>query len=133
MKGARVAAILFEGWAGRPESALDLAAEGAIKFAPCHHFGAVGPMSGVVSPSMPVCVVRNEAASNLAYATLNEGLGKVLRYGAYGPEVLARLGWMRDTLGPSLGAAVRKLEGVQLKAIIGQALQMGDECHNRNV
>jgi Protein of unknown function (DUF1116) len=86
-----------------------------------------------VSPSMPVCVVRNETASNRAYATLNEGLGKVLRYGAYGPEVLAHLGWMRDTLGPSLGEAVRRLEGVQLKSIIAQALQMGDECHNRNV
>src|SRR5437763_16471989 len=98
MKGAVIGAILFEGWAPDPESAARLAAGGSVSFAPCHHFGAVGPMAGVVSASMPVCVVRNQTGSNLAYATLNEGLGKVLRYGAYGPDVLAHLEWMRDTL-----------------------------------
>jgi hypothetical protein len=133
MKGAIIGAILYEGWADDPDAAQQMAARGGVQFAPCHHFGAVGPMSGVVSPSMPVVVVRNAAASNTAYATLNEGLGKVLRYGAYGPDVLARLGWMRDRLGPSLGSSVRALGGLQLKSVIAQALQMGDECHNRNV
>jgi hypothetical protein len=133
MKGAIVGAMLFEGWASSPDEAAGLAESGAVEFAPCHHVGAVGPMAGVVAPSMPVCVVRNAAGSNLAYATLNEGLGKVLRYGAYGPDVMDRLGWMRDVVGPALGAAVRRIDGVQLKSIIAQALQMGDECHNRNV
>jgi hypothetical protein len=133
MQGAITGAILFEGWADTPEEATAMAARGEVRFAPCHHKGAVGPMAGVVSPSMPVCVVRNTTASNAAFATLNEGLGKVLRYGAYSPDVLARLGWMRDVLGPALGSALRQLGGIQLKSVIAQALQMGDECHNRNV
>lgn len=133
MKGAIIGAALFEGWASNADAAGQMASRGEIRFAPCHRFGAVGPMSGVVSPSMPMCVIRNASASNMAYATLNEGLGKVLRYGAYGPDVLTRLAWMRDRLGPALGAAVRALGGVQLKSVIAQALQMGDECHNRNV
>ncbi len=133
MQGAIVGAILCEGWAATAAEAEALAADGGVTFAPCHDSGAVGPMAGVVSPSMPVCVVRDAVHGNRAYATLNEGLGKVLRYGAYGPEVLARLAWMRDDLGPALGAAVRRLGGAGLKTVIGQAVQMGDECHNRNV
>src|SRR5207247_712097 len=122
MKGAIIGAILFEGWANSADTAVQMAAGGEVQFAPCHQFGAVGPMAGVVAPSMPVCVVRNGAASNIAYATLNEGLGIALRYGAYSPDVLARLSWMRDALGPALGAAVRHLGGIQLKSVIAQAL-----------
>ncbi len=133
MKGSIIGAILYEGWADNADAAQQMASGGEVQFAPCHHYGVVGPMAGVVSPSMPLCVVRNASASNTAYATLNEGLGKVLRYGAYSPDVLARLRWIGDRFGPSLGAAVRTLGGIQLKSIIAQALQMGDECHNRNV
>jgi hypothetical protein len=56
----------------------------------------------------------------------------VLRYGAYAPEVLDRLRWFRDGLGGALGEAIRRTGGVDLRALIGQAVQMGDECHNRN-
>src|SRR3989454_7938496 len=89
-------------------------------------------MAGVMTASMPVFVVENRAAGNCAYATLNEGRGKVVRYGAHAPEVLERLGWFRDVLGPALGEALRRLGGVDMRALIGQAVQMGDECHNRN-
>jgi hypothetical protein len=133
MKGALIGAVLFEGWATTPEEATALLAGGAVRTAPCHHHRPGGAMAGVVSPSMPVCVVHNAAHGNHAYATLNEGLGKVLRYGAYSPDVLTRLAWMRDALGPALAGAVRELQGVGLKNVIAQAVQMGDECHNRNV
>jgi hypothetical protein len=89
-------------------------------------------MAGVMTASMPVLVVENRAAGNQAYSTINEGLGKVLRYGAYAPEVLDRLRWFRDGLGPALGEAIRSAGGVDIRALIGQAVQMGDECHNRN-
>ncbi len=82
--------------------------------------------------SMPVFVVENRTDGNRAYSTLNEGLGKVLRYGAFAAEVIERLRWFRDVLGLALGAAVRETGGVDARALIGQALQMGDECHNRN-
>jgi hypothetical protein len=133
VQGAVIGACLLEGWADSPEAARRLVDGGGVTFAPCHEHSAVGPMAGVISPSMPVVVVRNEEHGNEAYATLNEGLGKVLRFGAYEDSVLERLRWFGSTLGPALSAAIRDVGGVDLKAVTAQALQMGDECHNRNV
>jgi len=132
MRGAVMGALLYEGMAESPEEAEELAASGEIEYAPCHEHASVGPMAGIVSASMPVQVVKNEEHGNTAYCTLNEGLGKVLRYGAYGPEVIERLKWMENTLYPVLKKAVAKLGKVDLKNIIAQALHMGDEVHNRN-
>jgi hypothetical protein len=133
MRGAIVGAILYEGWARDPEAAATLAAQGEIELAPCHHRGAVGPMAGVISPSMPVWIVLNREHGNRAFCNLNEGLGKVLRFGANGPEVIERLRWMADVLAPTVGAALERLGGLELKPLIAQALHMGDEVHNRNV
>ncbi len=130
MQGAILGAILYEGWAGDAGAARDLAAGGQIDFEPCHHHGAVGPMAGVISPSMPVWIVEDAARGTRAYSNLNEGLGKALRFGAYSAEVLARLKWIETRLAPMLGAA---LDGIELKPLIAQALIMGDEVHNRNV
>jgi len=132
MRGAIIGACLYEGWASSEEEASALAASGAIEFEPCHHYNAVGPMAGIISPSMPVFVVEDRTCGNRTYATMNEGLGKVLRYGAYAPDVIERLRWIQDVLGPALGRAVRDLNGIDARAIMAQALQMGDECHNRN-
>jgi hypothetical protein len=131
-RGAVIGALLYEGLAETPERAAELAGGGAIEFAPCHHYQAVGPMAGIISPSMPVFVVRNEAFGNLAYATQNEGLGRVLRYGAYGPEVIQRLKWMETVLYPALQRALEKTGPIDLRSMTAQALHMGDECHNRN-
>ncbi len=131
-RGAVIGGIIFEGWASTPEEAEKLAASGAIKFDPCHHHSTVGPMAGIVTPSMPVWIVKNEAFGNYSYATLNEGLGKVLRYGAYGEEVNNRLQWMKDLLAPVLKAALAAHGPLDMKNIIAQVLQMGDEGHNRN-
>ena len=132
MQGAVIGAILYEGWAENHEVARALAGGGEIKFSPCHHFGAVGPMSGVISPSMPVWMVKNQDRGNMSFSNLNEGLGKVLRFGANDASVLERLKWMGSVLGPAMDAAVRTLGGIELRPIIAQALHMGDECHNRN-
>ena len=132
MRGGVIGALLYEGMAGSPEEAEALAASGAIEFAPCHQHQAVGPMAGIVSPSMPVFIVRNDAFGNHAYATMNEGLGKVLRYGAYGAEITRRLRWMEETLYPLLRKAIERLGQIDLKSIVAQALHMGDELHNRN-
>lgn len=132
MQGAVVGAILYEGWADDQEAARQLASSGEIAFAPCHHFGAVGPMSGVISPSMPVWIVKNQEQGNLSFSNLNEGLGKVLRFGANDASVLERLKWMGSVLGPAMNAALQQAGGIELRPIIAQALHMGDECHNRN-
>ena len=132
MRGAMIGALLYERRAKTVEEAEQLAASGAISFSPCHEHASVGPMAGIISPSMPVFVLRNEAHGNFAYCTLNEGLGKVLRYGAYSEPVIQKLRWMEETLYPVLKKAVAKLGKVDLKNIIAQALHMGDEVHNRN-
>jgi hypothetical protein len=132
MRGAMIGALLYERKAETVEDAQRLAASGAIKFSPCHEHASVGPMAGIISPSMPVFVLKNEAHGNFAYCTLNEGLGKVLRYGAYGEPVIQKLRWMEGTLYPVLKKAVAKLGKIDLKNIIAQALHMGDEVHNRN-
>jgi hypothetical protein len=132
LRGALIGAMLLEGLADTPEQAESIAARGGVELAPCHHHRAVGPMAGVVSPSMPMFVIENLAHGNRAHATLNEGLGKVLRYGAFGPEVIERLRWMADVLAPAMAAAIADLGTLDLRAMVTQALQMGDELHNRN-
>ncbi len=132
MRGGIMAALMYEGLAKTPEEAERLAASGKIRYAPCHEHSSVGPMAGIISASMPVFIVKNEAGSNYAYATQNEGLGKVLRYGAYGPEVIERLKWMEKVLYPTLKAAIESLGRIDLKSMVAQALHMGDEVHNRN-
>ncbi|HWK25283.1 MAG TPA: DUF1116 domain-containing protein [Solirubrobacter sp.] len=131
MRGAVLGAIVHEGWAGDLEAAERLAGT-EVRFSPNHAFGAVGPMAGVLSPSMPVVVVE-DADGRRAFSNLNEGLGKVLRFGANGPEVLERLAWMGRELAPALSRALHATGPLNLKALTAQALQMGDECHNRNV
>lgn len=133
VQGAVIGATLFEGWATDPDEARAMAADGRLDLSPCHHHGAVGPMAGVVSPSMPVVVVHDTEGGTRGHATLNEGLGKVLRFGAYDGSVIARLRWMADTLGPALRAALREHGPLDLRSLTGQALQMGDEGHNRNI
>jgi hypothetical protein len=132
LRGAVLGALLYEGLARDLQEAEQLAASGKIEFAPCHHYHAVGPMAGVTSASMPVQVIEEPVYGHQTYSTLNEGLGKVLRYGANGPDVLARLRWMEQVLAPALARAVRALGGIEIKPMTAQALQMGDECHNRN-
>src|SRR6266513_5276268 len=132
MRGAVIGACIYEGWARDESEAVALAESGALDFEPCHHYNAVGPMAGITSPSMPVFVVEDKTHGNQTFSTLNEGLGKVMRYGAFAPEVLQRLRWLQEVLGPALGRAIRSLGGIDVRAIMAQALQMGDECHNRN-
>ena len=132
MRGAVIGGLLYEGRAKSVAEAEKLAASGEIAFAPCHEHQAVGPMAGIITPSMPVFIVENEAYGNRAFCTLNEGLGRVLRYGAYGTEVIEKLSWMEGTLFPVLQRALQDAGRIDLKHLIAQALHMGDEVHNRN-
>ena len=132
MKGAIIGAILYEGWAENLTMAEAMASSGEIAFEPCHHHNAVGPMAGIISPSMPVWIVTNTTNGYQAFSNFNEGLGKALRFGANGPDVITRLKWMGQVLAPALRASVELLGGVDLKPMMAQALHMGDEVHNRN-
>ena len=133
MQGAIAGIAVFEGWAKDLKQAATAAAAGHFSFDANHHHDAVGPMTGMTTASQPVLVVENQKTGNQSYCTINEGLGKVMRFGGNDAEVLNRLAWMRDTLGPALGSALRELGGIQLKPLIARGLSMGDEMHQRNV
>ena len=132
LRGAICGALVFEGWAGDLAAAETLAAGGGVRFEPNHHHGAVGPMTGITTRSMPLQVVENRAHGNQAFCAINEGLGKVMRFGGNDAEVLARLAWLRDEFGPLLGRALRA-SPVALNPLIARGLTMGDEMHQRNV
>jgi len=132
LQGAIIGALIFEGKAQDAATAEALATSGAIDFAPCHHYGAVGPMAGVTSASMAVYTIENQTHGNRAFSNLNEGYGKVLRYGAYSQDVQDRLRWMHDVMAPVLKAAIEATGGLDIRALLAEALHMGDEGHNRN-
>jgi hypothetical protein len=133
LRGAICGAAVFEGWAPDLAAAEKLAASGAIEFAPNHHFGAVGPMTGITTRSMPLLVVENRAFGNWAACTINEGLGKVMRFGGNDAEVLARLAWLRDDFSVLLKKSLDLVGGIPLNPLIARGLAMGDEMHQRNV
>ena len=124
---------VFEGWADDLVEAESMAAAGEFEFHPNHHFDAVGPMTGMTTISQPLMVVENTTYGNRAYCAINEGLGKVMRFGGNDAEVLERLCWLRDDFGPSLGRALRHMDGLPLKSLVARGLTMGDEMHQRNV
>jgi len=132
LRGALIGAAMFEGLAGDPDEAVAMLESGRIRLEPCHHHRAVGPMAGVTTASMWVSELRDPVNGGTAYCSLNEGLGKVLRYGAYSTEVIDRLRWMGEVLGPLLAAALIRSGPIDIKSILAQMLQMGDEGHNRN-
>ncbi len=131
MKGAMVGALMFEGKAKSWEEAEGLLTSGKVTFEPCHHHSCTGPMAGVISPSMLVYIVENKTHGNKAYSNLNEGRGKVLRMGAYSPDVLERMHWINEVYGPLVGKALELMGGLDLRVLLGKALHMGDDGHNR--
>src|SRR5919198_630024 len=133
LRGAVCGAIVFEGWAADLAAAEALAARGGVRFAPNHHYGAVGPMTGITTGSQPLLIVENRSQGNRALCTINEGLGNVMRFGGNDADVLARLAWLRDEFAPLLDAALRASAGIALNPLIARGLAMGDEMHQRNV
>jgi hypothetical protein len=132
MRGAITGALIFEGKARDEAEAQVLVESGEIELEPCHHHSAVGPMAGIICPSMSVYILENKTHGNKSYSNLNEGYGKVLRYGAYSEEVLERLRWMEDVMAPVLAKAIELSGGMDIRALLAEALHMGDEGHNRN-
>lgn len=124
---------VFENWAKNLDEAKHLASNSYFKFLPNHQFGAVGPMTGLTTTSQMLLVVENKTFGNRAYCAINEGLGKVMRFGGNDKEVLERISWITNEFGPVLGNALRKSEGIPLKDLIARGLVMGDEMHQRNV
>ena len=133
MRGAIAGAAVFEGWARDLDEGARMAADGAFEFHPNHHHDAVGPMTGLTTVNMPVMVVENRKFKNTAFCTLNEGLGKVMRFGGNDASVIERLRWLATDFAPLLNDALVRSGGINLKNIVARGLAMGDEMHQRNV
>lgn len=125
-------AIRFEGWAADEVGAEALIKNGQVSLSPCHRYNAVGAMTGIISPSMPVLVVRDESFGNTSYTTLNEGRGNTLWFGIADEGALERLRWIQAELGPAMKAAIKQHGPLNVFDIVAQGLQMGDECHARH-
>lgn len=128
-QGALIGMVLYEGWADAAEAARAMLERGDIRLEPNHHHGAVGPMAGTISPSAPVWVVENRGFGNRGFCRQVEGRQQ---FGEYSQEALDGLRRWRDLWAPTLREALRQIGGLDLNPIITQALQMGDELHNRN-
>lgn len=133
MKEAVNAALIYEGLAANRDEAISVALSGKVKYYTCHEKGAVGPMTGVTTYSMPLLVVENTTHGNFAYSTINEGAGDVIRFGACTERTIERLHWIEDELAPCLKKALEYMGGLDLSAIMSQGLSMGDELHMRNM
>ena len=132
MQGAITGALIFEGKAKNEAEAQAMVESGKIQLEPCHHHQSVGPMAGIICPSMSVYILENKTHRNQSFSNLNEGYGKVLRYGAYSEEVLERLRWMEEVMAPVLGKAIELSGGIDIRVLLAESLHMGDEGHNRN-
>ncbi len=129
-RGAAIGMCLFERWAASPEEAERMLSSGQIALEPNHHHATVGPMAGTITRNMWVWVVENRTFGNRAHCRQVESFQQ---FGDYSAKALGLLESWRDTWGPALRAAVRKMGGVPLKPMVARALQMGDEMHNRVV
>lgn len=132
MRNAAEGALVYEGWARDLQQAGELLRSGGIRFHSAHDHQALGPMAGIISPSMPVLVLEDEASGNRSHVTINEGLGRTLRFGANDPSVIERLRWIQHSLAPLLRDTLRAGGPVDITEIMARAVQRGDECHNRN-
>ncbi len=133
MKGAIAGTMIFEGLANSWDGAVKLIEEGEIEFSPNHDHEAVGPMAGVISPSLPVMVVRNEKYGNINYGRIVENR---IQFGAFDEEAVESLRFWAHILAPAIARALAKIRsqgdaGIDLKSIMARALYMGDELHNR--
>ena len=109
-----------------------LASRGDYRLLPANDHHALATYAGVISRRTPVLVVRNRATGGHAFAALNEGRGRALRYGSNDAETLARLAWLEGEFAEILGTAVRLSEGIDVFDILVQALHMGDDGHSRH-
>ncbi|MGI9553770.1 MAG: DUF1116 domain-containing protein [Thermodesulfobacteriota bacterium] len=132
MKRAVKGALIFEGLARDDLGAEKKLRNNKVTLSPNHHHDCVGPMTGVISPSMPVIITKDVKSGKKVFSTFNEGGGQVLWFGSFSKETLIKLKWIKDTFAPVMKKTVSKSGGISIWNILSQGIQMGDECHNRH-
>lgn len=131
LRGAIAGALLQMGRIRSLDMAKHAVASGEVRLSPANDANALATYGGVLSRRTPLLVVENRTSGVRAFAALNEGRGRALRYGANDPETLARLAWLEGEFAELLAEALRLSGGIDVFAILAQALHMGDEGHSR--
>jgi Protein of unknown function (DUF1116) len=128
LRGAIVGTMIFEGLATTWNDAVKMIRQGGIEFSSNHDHDAVGPMAGVISPSLPILVVKDSSNGKTCFARFVENR---VQFGLFDRESVDVLRFWSEKLSKLLGKAIRKSKGIDLKPIMARALHMGDELHNR--
>lgn len=131
LRGAIIATLLHEARAPTAEAAEALARSGELQLLPASDLGVMATYGGVITRQTNLLVVENRTGGTQAFAGLNEGRGKALRYGSYDDDTLARYGWLEGPFAAALRAAIRAAGGIDLFHVLTQALHMGDDGHSR--
>jgi hypothetical protein len=128
LRGAIVGTMIFEGLATNWNDAVKLIRQGGVEFSSNHDHEAVGPMAGVISPSLPILVVKDQSNGKISFARFVENK---VQFGQFDKESVDVLKFWSESISQLLGKAIRKSKGIDLKPIMARALHMGDELHNR--
>ena len=132
-RNGAICAALYEGLADTRVDAVTRIEAGDIHLAPCHEYGATGGMAGITSASTPVAMVRDEVNETVGCSLLFQGpRGQLRDRDQYERETVRQWRWLAEVLAPVLQSALRASGGIDVRQIQAKALQMGDECHNRN-
>jgi len=131
LRGAVLGTLIRNGEAKETAEAERIAESGNVRLHSAHERCALGTYGGVISAATPVFVIENRAGGTRAFAALNEGRGKALRYGSTDAETLSRLAWLEGEFAALLAQAIRLSGGIDIFAILEQALHMGDDGHSR--
>lgn len=125
------AAIVAEGWARDVDAAAKLVVSGEIQLEPANEHATVVPMATSIGPSAPVYVVENAHGGTVAFSSVNQGSGAVQWFGVDSGAAIDRLRFVRDTVGPVLAEALASKGPIDVLALAGQGVPMGDDVHMR--
>jgi hypothetical protein len=129
---AIIGACLLEGWATDAADADGKLTRAEIEVAPGHSLGAAGAMTGVISPSMAVWVVRDDESGAEAWSPFCDGPGDAFWLGVGNAEAIRRQRVFAEQVAPGFDAAIRARGPIDVFALCAQAVAMGDDCHMRH-
>ena len=133
-KRGMISACLLEGWAKTEEEAKALVESGKIKIISALDTNTVGSGTGIITKSVAMFVVKDRYSGQITGTFPAEGVrfqGGFCGWGLYSKEIAENLKYMREWLFPPMKALVKSMGGLEIKPILAESLQMGDENHTR--
>jgi len=135
LRGAIIGAVLFEGIASTKEEAIACIEKGLITLESNNDHYSVGPMAGLITPSMSVYIIEDKSNGKFFYTNMSDNAansrGQSLRFGIFHKEAIQHLHWMENVQAPVFQKVIKALGEIDLRALIAESLHMADECHTR--